>query len=48
VVAALVGRYWTKEFGFARLPEMLLRAGVYSAIVLCFVAAASVFSWVLI
>lgn len=48
VVAALVGRYFTKEFNFARLPEMLLRAGVYSAIVLFLVAAASVFSWVLV
>ncbi len=48
VVAALVGRYWTKELRFERLPEMLLRAGVYSAIVLFLVAAASVFSWVLI
>jgi tripartite ATP-independent transporter DctM subunit len=48
VVAALVGRYFTKEFRFVRLPEMLLRAGVYSAIVLFLVAAASVFSWVLV
>jgi tripartite ATP-independent transporter DctM subunit len=48
VVAALVGKYWTKEFEFSRLPEMMLRAGVYSAIVLFLVAAAAVFSWVLI
>lgn len=48
VVAALVGRFFTREFRFARLPEMLLRAGVYSAIVLFLVAAASVFSWVLV
>jgi C4-dicarboxylate transporter DctM subunit len=48
VAAALVGRYWTKEFAFSRLPEMMLRAGVYSAIVLFLVAAAAVFSWVLI
>ena len=48
VVAALVGRFFTKEFHFSRLPEMLLRAGVYSAIVLFLVAAASVFSWVLV
>lgn len=48
VVAALVGRFVTKEFRFSRVPEMLLRAGVYSAIVLFLVAAASVFSWVLI
>ncbi len=48
VAAALVGRYWTKQFSFARLPEMMLRAGVYSAIVLFLVAAAAVFSWILI
>ncbi|MFM8555125.1 MAG: TRAP transporter large permease [Betaproteobacteria bacterium] len=48
VVAALVGRFVTKEFRFRRFPEMLLRAGVYSAIVLFLVAAASVFSWVLV
>jgi C4-dicarboxylate transporter DctM subunit len=48
VAAAIVGRYWTKEFSFSRLPEMMLRAGVYSAIVLFLVAAAAVFSWVLI
>jgi C4-dicarboxylate transporter DctM subunit len=48
VVAALVGRFLTKEFRFSRLPSMLLRAGVYSAIVLFLVAAASVFSWVLV
>ncbi len=48
VVAALVGRFWTREFRFGQMPDMLLRAGVYSAIVLFLVAAASVFSWVLI
>ncbi len=48
VVAALVGKYWTKEFRFSRLPEMMLRAGIYSAVVLFLVAAAAVFSWVLI
>lgn len=48
VAAALIGKYWTKEFQFSRLPEMMLRAGVYSAIVLFLVAAAAVFSWVLI
>ncbi|CEJ14639.1 Sialic acid TRAP transporter permease protein SiaT [bacterium YEK0313] len=48
IAAALVGRYWTKEFSFARLPEMMLRAGIYSAVVLFLVAAAAVFSWVLI
>jgi C4-dicarboxylate transporter, DctM subunit len=48
VAAALVGRYWTGKFRFHQLPEMMLRAGVYSAIVLFLVAAAAVFSWVLI
>ena len=48
VAAALVGRYWTKEFSFSRLPEMMLRAGIYSAVVLFLVAAAAVFSWILI
>jgi C4-dicarboxylate transporter, DctM subunit len=48
VVAALVGKYWTKQLQFSRLPEMMLRAGIYSAIVLFLVAAAAVFSWVLI
>jgi tripartite ATP-independent transporter DctM subunit len=48
IVAALVGRYWTREFDFSQLPKMMLRAGIYSAIVLFLVAAAAVFSWVLI
>jgi C4-dicarboxylate transporter, DctM subunit len=48
VAAALVGRFWTKEFRFADLPAMMLRAGIYAAIVLFLVAAAAVFSYVLI
>jgi tripartite ATP-independent transporter DctM subunit len=48
VAAALIGRYWTKQFRFEKLPEMMLRAGIYSAIVLFLVAAAAVFSWVLV
>ena len=48
VAAALIGKYWTREFHFSRLPEMMLRAGIYSAVVLFLVAAAAVFSWVLI
>jgi C4-dicarboxylate transporter, DctM subunit len=48
VAAVLVGRYWTRELAFADLPRMFLRAGVYSAIVLFLVAAAAVFSWVLV
>ena len=48
VAAALVGKYWTREFEFSQLPQMMLRGGIYSAIVLFLVAAAAVFSWVLI
>jgi C4-dicarboxylate transporter, DctM subunit len=48
VAAALVGRFWTREFRFAELPSMMLRAGIYASIVLFLVAAAAVFSWVLI
>ena len=48
LAAMLIGKYWTKQFRFGKLPEMMLRAGVYSAIVLFLVAAAAVFSWVLV
>ncbi len=48
LAAALVGKYWTREFRFSQLPDMLLRAGIYSAIVLFLVAAAAVLSWVLV
>jgi len=48
VAAALVGKYWTREFEFSQLPQMMLRSAIYSAIVLFLVAAAAVFSWVLI
>lgn len=48
LAAALVGRFWTRELSFAQLPHMFLRAGIYAAIVLFLVAAASVFSWVLV
>jgi tripartite ATP-independent transporter DctM subunit len=48
IAAALIGRYWTREFRFSQVPEMLLRSGIYSAIVLFLVAAAAVFSWILI
>ncbi|MBT9457328.1 MAG: TRAP transporter large permease [Burkholderiaceae bacterium] len=48
VVSALVGRYVTREFQFRMLPQILLRAAVYSSIVLFLVAAAAVFSWLLI
>lgn len=46
--AALVGRYVTKEFDMRTLPAILLRSAIYSAIVLFLVAAAAVFSWLLI
>ncbi len=48
VASALVGRYVTREFSFRQIPEMLVRSGIYSAIVLFLVAAAAVFSWILI
>ncbi len=48
VAAMVVGRWVTREFRFAMLPAMLARAGIYAAIVLFLVAAASVFSWVLV
>ncbi len=35
LASALIGRYWTKQFQYSQLPKMLLRAGIYSAIV-CF------------
>lgn len=48
VVSALVGRFVTRELRFAMLPKILLRSAVYSAVVLFLVAAAAVFSWLLI
>lgn len=48
VAAMIVGRWVTREFRFAMLPAMLGRAGIYAGIVLFLVAAASVFSWVLV
>ncbi|QTL04987.1 TRAP transporter large permease [Aquabacter sp. L1I39] len=48
VASVLVGRYWIKELKFSQLPGMFLRAGIYSAAVLFLVAAAAVFTWVLI
>ena len=47
LAAILVGRFWTRELRLADLPGMLVRAGIYSAVVLFLVAAAGVFSWVL-
>ena len=48
VAAALIGRYVTKQFRLSSLPEILLRSALYSAIVLFLVAAAAVFSWLLV
>ena len=48
VSAVLVGRYVTREFKYADLGGIMLRSAIYSAIVLFLVAAASVFSWLLI
>lgn len=48
VAAVLVGRFVTREFRLKAIPEILLRSALYSAIVLFLVAAAAVFSWLLI
>ncbi|HSV58528.1 MAG TPA: TRAP transporter large permease [Variovorax sp.] len=48
LAAALVGRYVTKEFSFKSMPQILLKSAIYSAVVLFLVAAAAVFSWLLI
>lgn len=48
VVSALVGRFVTRELRFSMLSKILLRSAVYSAVVLFLVAAAAVFSWLLI
>ena len=48
VASVLVGRFVTKEFQFNALPRILLRSAIYSAVVLFLVAAAAVFSWLLI
>ncbi|MFG1373835.1 TRAP transporter large permease [Xanthobacter oligotrophicus] len=48
LAALLIGRYWTKELSFSELPQMLLKAGLYSSVILFLVAVAAVFSWVLV
>jgi C4-dicarboxylate transporter DctM subunit len=48
LAAALVGRYVTREFRFGQMPQILLKSAIYSAVVLFLVAAAAVFSWLLI
>ena len=46
--AVLVGRYVTREFSLRTMPAILLKSAIYSAVVLFLVAAAAVFSWLLI
>jgi len=48
LAAVLVGRYVTREFRFSMMPAILLKSAIYSAVVLFLVAAAAVFSWLLI
>ena len=48
VASVLIGRYVTREFKLSSIPAIMLRTGIYSSIVLFLVAAAAVFSWVLI
>jgi len=48
LAALLIGTLYTRELKLRDLPEMLLRTGLNSAIVLFMVATANVFSWVLV
>jgi C4-dicarboxylate transporter DctM subunit len=48
LAALLIGVFYTRELKVRDLPEMLLRTGLNSAIVLFMVATANVFSWVLV
>ena len=48
LAAVLVGRYVTREFRFSMMPAILLKSAIYSAVVLFLVAAAAVFSSLLI
>ena len=48
VASVLVGRFVTREFKLDAIPAILMRSALYSAIVLFLVAAAAVFSWLLI
>ncbi|PVH28085.1 TRAP transporter large permease [Pararhodobacter oceanensis] len=48
VVAALIGMFYTGSLKLRDFPTILLRTGLSSALVLFLVAAAGVFSWVLI
>lgn len=48
LAALLIGMLYTRELKLRDLPEMFLRTGLNSAIVLFMVASANVFSWVLV
>ncbi|MEK1949991.1 MAG: TRAP transporter large permease [Ensifer adhaerens] len=48
VAAILVGRFVTGDLRLKQLPEMFVKAGVLSAGILFLIAAAAVFSWVLV
>jgi tripartite ATP-independent transporter DctM subunit len=48
VAAVLVGRYVTGDLSLKQLPAMFVKAGVLSAGILFLIAAAAVFSWVLV
>jgi len=48
VAAILVGRYVTGDLRLKQLPGMFVKAGVLSAGILFLIAAAAVFSWVLV
>jgi tripartite ATP-independent transporter DctM subunit len=48
VVAIAIGLFYTRSLKLADFPMILLRTGINSALVLFLVAAAGVFSWVLI
>ena len=48
VVAALIGFLYTRSLKLRDIPQILLRTGLNTALVLFLVAAAGVFSWVLI
>ncbi|GGD10805.1 TRAP transporter large permease [Aureimonas glaciei] len=48
LAAILIGRFWTRQLSFRDLPAMMVRSGIYAAVVLFLVAAAAIFSWVLV
>lgn len=48
VIALVIGRFWTRQLRFSQLPTIMMRAGLYSAIVLFLVVAAGVLSWILL